>query len=144
MKRLLFVIISFSLLLVACDSKRDTDSLAGFWQLAEWRNADDQIVIPYTNQKIYYSFQLSILCMQNLPKGSTYYSHYEHKGDSLILKDIFVSLEGGQRDSFIVADNFSTLSNYGIPASGRFKIDQIGGGTLILKSNEGTLRFREY
>lgn len=143
MKRLLIYLIPILSLLSSC--KVDTDSLAGFWQLTEWRDSQGRVQQP--DGRIYYAIQLSLIKFQAFDsdiegKYDSNFSHFSHKGGEIILLDAFESHGGGLRDERL--PDFSQLARFGVPADGRFKIKTFDDDRLVLETQDGKLSFRRY
>ncbi len=130
---LLFPILS---ILGGCENWHETaGDLAGMWQLTEWKDTDGK-VIATKDDGIYYSFQLELMKLQKL--GDYFYLlYYTHEGDYIILGNIYQRPNDNPVES-------SSIEYLGAPTEGKFHIDCLSGGKMILSSSKGTLQFRKY
>lgn len=138
MKRL-YIYLLIGAILCSCENKRDTDSLAGFWQMTAWQSPDGE-KIAGKEDRIFYSVQLSLMKFHKLPDGydNYYLSYYNHKGDSLVIDHPVKFVN----DSLV---SLSDLARYGVPSDGRFHIDVLNEEHMQLSSPEtGVLVFRKY
>lgn len=145
MKYILSIFVLIVSLLVSCENKRDTDSLAGFWQLTEWRTADGAIHQP--EGRIYYAIQLTVIkfqCFEDRLEGKydSRLSHFEHRSDEIILKDAYKPHDGGLRDEAL--SDFAQLSKFGVSPDGRFRIVSFDDDRLVLQTTVSRLTFRRY
>lgn len=131
----------FCLLLVSCDKNDDLDGLEGQWQLTEWVDSNGQL---YASQdiQIYYRFQLGLIDFHkvSLPDG---FSHacFETKNGIIRIHSPYEYAGAGHSNILPM----STLSMYGVPQDGMFRIEELTSGKLVLSSpSAGTLSFRKY
>lgn len=150
-KKLFFLYCIVSLLFLAfytsCENKRDdSGTLGGMWQLLEWRALDGSLVYSKpdnTNATIYYKIRNNLLMLQELPgESEDYFLTYYRQAEGYIIIQSDKIYKDSELDS--VAHPIEELKKYGIPNTGRLKIEELKSDKMVLSGEEGILRFRKY
>ena len=139
----LIIVTLFSLLfpVSSCSNVDDLDGLEGQWQLVEWKDAEGTLKADKSIQ-IYYRFQLGLIDFHkvSLPDG---FSHacFKNVNGMIHIYDPYVYVGGGH-SKILPMD---TLSMYGVPYDGKFKIEELTSKKMVLSSPEaGVFAFRKY
>lgn len=122
--------------LSSCDKVDDNGRFFGMWQMKEWKALPSGEIRATKDDRIFYSVQLHLMQFKKIG-GSQYLSRFRHKGDSLIIGTVF----GGASDDTV---SIARLAPFGVPADGRFHIDELSDHTLVLSSDSARLTFRKY
>ena len=124
---------------MSCETKYSQNgNLDGMWQMLRWEDTQHQTVKADKNDGYYYCFQFNLMKVWQAGKPQFYYlSYFTHKGDSLILGDVF-SYPG---DS---VRTFTDLMPYGVPSDGRFHVDKLNADKMVLSREATVLTFRKY
>lgn len=150
-KKHFFLYCIVSLLFLAfytsCENKRDdSGTLGGMWQLLERRALDGSLVYSKpdnTNATIYYKIRNNLLMLQELPgESEDYFLTYYRQEEGYIIIQSDKIYKDSELDS--VAHPIEELKKYGIPNTGRLKIEELKSDKMVLSGEEGILRFRKY
>lgn len=153
MKRLIHYILLGMLTLVgmtSCENKRDTDPMAGMWQLTQW--IDPAGCEVQRTDQIYYCLQLSLIQFNSFKPGassgatSRKIAHYDHSGGELRILDCYDPEYGNDVDTDhpLPPGDYSALAPFGVPSDGRFDVLQLDSKKMVLRGLSGTLTFRKY
>ncbi len=130
----LLLLVSFT----ACNKMDDSGDLGGLWQLTSWtKKSEPNTVYKDNTSRIFYAFNLGIMQTHNMNEHEYYLSHFNIKGDSLYIGNIYA-----QPDD--VLSPVEKLASYGVDATGRFRLDQLTDDRLQLSNDENILTFRKY
>lgn len=135
----ILLIILAELPIIACEDKHDINGLLdGNWQLTEWRDTQADTLVADNNSLIFYTVKLQLMQFKKAG-GDTYFSHFKHTGDSLILNDSYLNLANS--DSIV---HFTAMQYLGVPNNGRFGIMLLTQTQLKLTTPTHSLTFRRY
>lgn len=141
MKKLFLYSLLGTLLLLptACETKYDQNGdLDGMWQMQRWENTQDHTIHADKQDGIYYCFQLNLMKIWKAKQPQFYYlSKFSHKGDSLYIHEVY-SYPG---DSLRKVED---MAPYGVPLSGKFRIDALSSDKMTLSHENEVFTFRKY
>lgn len=138
-RHILLAVCTLAVCVMSCDKTDENGLLDGNWQMTEWRTADGSTIIA-TNHTLhlYYTVKLNLLKLQIYGEEPTYVlAYFRHTADSLIVTQAF----SRPYDDNLPIDS---LSIYGCPPDGRFRITALNHSTLMLQSQDAILSFRKY
>lgn len=141
MKKIGYILIL--IIITACDKFPINGKLDGMWQLKEIEYKDGTNEVP---EAVYYSFQLHLMKLTQVHKGSlygnkseNYLGRFNHTEDSLIVYDFRIYRD---EETSVSAEQ---LIPFGIKGtSGRFKIEKLSKSKMILQSYYTRLTFRKF
>jgi len=130
----------------SCDKLPANGDLDGMWQLLTIETPDGLRQVK--QERVYLSIQLQLAQWTDYTRGTLFYSHFAHRGDSLFFFDFAKpsdhSLESNN-DEWISTDEMTSgiLDAWGIHTlDARYHILQLSGENLVLEKTDTILRFR--
>ena len=140
MIRLIFSMFFLVVALVSCDKMDCNGKLDGNWQLTEWRDIVSGDVVADNTSGIFYTVKLELIQFKSNAAGYyPYLAYFDHKGDSLIIGDVFHNQ--ANTDSLVTLGD---LAQFGDDGSGRFLIRDLSSDRLVLTNRQNRLTFRKY
>ncbi len=123
----------------ACDTKYDANGdLDGMWQMLHWYDKQTAEVVADKQDGIYYCVQLKLMKFMKKGCPTNYYlAYFTHTLDSLVLGKIVHY----PTDSVCHPD---ALKSFGVPTNGRFHVDALSSGRMVLSTDYAKLTFRKY
>ena len=120
----LLLVLSFT----ACGPMYEYRDLDGFWQMRQitYSNGDTEQA-----KNLYYGFQLHLISIRNIGGGG-YFGEFDYTEDSL-----HVHITGVSSPALMHPFGMNDTLQH-------FKVEQLTGSKLILRSNYAQLEFRKY
>lgn len=139
LRHLLYIFITGILTLnsLSCDRMDDNGPFEGYWHLVD---CEGETAVLDPKSDITWGVRNELIQMQDLRTGAIYYfCTFKRTKHLLELLEVFEN--DGTNDTKI---DFSKIpEKYHVPADGRFEIVTLNGHELMLRSPQGTLRFKK-
>ncbi len=128
---------------IACDKVPANGDLDGMWQLLSIQTPDS--IRDMKDKGVYTSFQLNLIQWK---AKRTFFSHFTHTADSIIIYDISYSASNDDYNNYLVTpkdmDN-GVFDSFGIHSiNPRFRIMKLNSSVLELQQADTTLRYRKF
>ena len=120
----------------SCDKMEDNGDFAGLWYLSEWKSLPDGAIKADKYNRIFYAVQLDLMEFRG-GGHSSYLSRFRRTADSLFIGTVYHNIT----DDIV---GIEVLAPFGVPADGKFAVDQLSKKALVLRTNEAILTFRKY
>lgn len=137
MKKILLISIICLFACTSCDKIDNNGDFGGMWQLTEWKQLPDGKIIADKYNGIYWSVQLDLMQFGLGHTIGFYLARFKRTPDSLVIEKVY----SRPYDEIVV---FDSVASYGVPADGKFAIEKLTKGALVLRSKEAVLTFRKY
>lgn len=132
MKHTLYIIAAAALLLAGCSKADDNGDLGGNWQLTP---------------EVYFSVYTDMAQWRDVTKGEKYMSHFQQRGDSIILTltdgTPGMYLNDGSNDTS-VTDAALMPANIPVPQGFAYKVKSLTTSELILSAEGNEYVLRKY
>jgi len=141
-----FLLTFIILLTFSCDKLPANGDLDGMWQVMTIKH--DGVTTDVKQEQSYLSIQLKLVMLGYLEDSRRFYGYFDHKGDSLIFRQIShpSKNETSTDDNVpLTEDELYRLHRWGIyRLTDRFKILSLSNETMVLQSDSATVSFRKF
>lgn len=140
MKKVCYILIVVSFLMISCNKHEKNGEFAGNWQLTEMKDLTGNVITTNCDtSRIFYTVSLSLMKFQNYfdNSGIFYLAYFNRYGNNLEIGKVF-----RRPDDDIVPND--SLKQFGVTEDGKFTIIRLNEEEMILRNSLYILSFRKF